>query len=93
MNYIVLIALAFFVTTAQSLSCVPCTQADLRKCIPPSQLTCPGGTVYSACSCCPECRKLENERCGGFLGQKGTCGSGLFCDLLTHTCRKDIGVL
>jgi hypothetical protein len=88
MKYLVLIALVLcFVTTAQSLLCRPCTAADLHQCTPPSQLQCRGGLAYSACSCCPECGKLEGEGCGGFMGQKGSCEKGLICDI-TEICRK-----
>ena len=75
--------------TQVQMKCPPCDRlhCTIRQM---SKLKCPGGKVRDVCDCCPQCAKLEGEKCGGVHIYLGKCDRGLVC-VPNSSSAKNIG--
>lgn len=85
--FVSLIVVLFMCPSVRAMTCPPCERIH---CSPKSasKLDCKGGVTTGVCGCCPQCAKIEGEKCGGFYNSLGKCDKGLYCEMNVKTKRK-----
>ena len=76
---VTLLLLWVFLGAVSVVSPLTCSFCDRTDCGAP--LKCKGSVGYDVCGCCPQCAKLEGQKCGGDWGELGFCDTGLRCVL------------
>ena len=81
------IFLMFMCPSVRAMICPPCERI---YCSPrsASKLDCKGGVTTGVCNCCPQCARVEGEKCGGYYSSLGKCDKGLYCEMVTKGKRK-----